>query len=455
VAVRNNRQLFALLFLGVFIYANVALVISREIVIPNFASSINGHIAGDPYYYHTLAIKKAEEIKTMGWREFELHPEGQGPAGIASLFYLIWKNPYSMGLLNAALHGISVVMMAMILMRWFSRCTSIIATLPLAISPFMMVWFSQVNKDSFSLAGALLFTYGLLRLVGTKGESLSRGGQLLSLSTIAIGIFLTWIVRPYVNQMLLPITGLILFIALSLRVGRVLDNGKLIGFSICGALVLACLALLGQGAASDATLEEFAGYRRPQSQAESQVAAKNCFASIDIRNWRNEPLLPGFVNRPLKALMGQRCLMFTVQQTHSNVTTQYSFVDVNRFPNGSAEALAYLPRAALLGIFSPWPDRWGYIFNHRPSFFYTITPVEAAMLYVGLISFIIWVVRGKTWSALIPISLSVTVMTIYGMATPFLGALYRYRYPWWMLMICMGMAALLTLASHWKAPQEN
>ena len=68
MAVRNNRQLFALLFLGVFIYANVALVISREIVIPNFASSINGHIAGDPYYYHTLAIKKAEEIKTMGWR---------------------------------------------------------------------------------------------------------------------------------------------------------------------------------------------------------------------------------------------------------------------------------------------------------------------------------------------------------------------------------------------------
>jgi hypothetical protein len=42
-------------------------------------------------------------------------------------------------------------------------------------------------------------------------------------------------------------------------------------------------------------------------------------------------------------------------------------------------------------------------------------------------------------------------MTVYGAATPFIGALYRYRYPLWMLLICMGIAALLTLAkSDWK-----
>lgn len=70
-----------------------------------------------------------------------------------------------MVLLNAVLHGLSAAVM-MILMRWFPRRTSIIATLPLAISPYMIVWFSQINKDTFTLAGTLLFIYGLLKVLG-------------------------------------------------------------------------------------------------------------------------------------------------------------------------------------------------------------------------------------------------------------------------------------------------
>lgn len=43
-----------------------------------------------------------------------------------------------------------------------------------------------------------------------------------------------------------------------------------------------------------------------------------------------------------------------------------------------------------------------------------------------------------------------SMMTIYGMAIPFLGALYRYRYPWWMIMLCLGFATWLALAEDWK-----
>jgi hypothetical protein len=38
------------------------------------------------------------------------------------------------------------------------------------------------------------------------------------------------------------------------------------------------------------------------------------------------------------------------------------------------------------------------------------------------------------------------MMVIYGMANPFFGALYRYRYPWWMIFICLGTAALIELS---------
>lgn len=442
-----------MLFLGVFIYAILAMVTSREIVIPHImSSSINGNIAGDPYYYHTLALRKAGEIRAKGIWEFELRPEGQGPAGVASLLYLIWENPYSMVLANAVLHGVAVVMMALILMRWFSRRTSIIATLPLAISPYMIFWFSQINKDSFVLCGALLFVYGLLNFLTPKEKRLSYKNELLSLLVIVAGISLTWFVRPYINQILLPITSVFLLVGLLSRIKYSRDGEKWLGFFMCGTLVLICLTMMGKGGASGATIESFAHYTFQQSHGQSHGdnqsdSSAKCLASIDERNWRNEQFLPDFVNKKLKALMGQRCLMFTMLQTQNNAATLYSFVDVNTFPSGSAEALAYLPRAALLGIFSPLPAHWGYIFNHGPSMFYTITPVEAILLYIGVSSLLFWAISKHVWSALIPIALSVTVMTIYGMATPFIGALYRYRYPWWILMICMGLAAIITVSS--------
>lgn len=445
---RKTLGTLAMVFVGVFIYAIVAMVVSRELVIPRMVPSINGNIAGDPQYYHSLALKKVEEIKALGIKEFELRPEGQGPAGIASLLYLIWENPYSVVLVNAILHALSVVMMTMILMQWFSLRTSIIGTLPLAISPNMIVWFSQINKDTFALVGALLFTYGLLRLVSVKEKSLLSYGGLLSLLITVTGILLTWIVRPYVNQILLPITGLILVITLSLRARRGIDGGKWTSLAVYGAFILACLGLLGHGAASDATLE---GFNNSDSQGpvegpvKAQAVVAKCFASIEEKNWRNQRFFPDFVNKSLKSMMGQRCLMFTLLETQTNATTKYSFVDTNKFPGGSEEALAYLPHAALLGVFSPWPDRWGYAFYKKPSVFYTVTPIEAILLYIGFASLVVWLVLNKAWSVSIPIALCTTVMTIYGMATPFIGALYRYRYPWWILLICFGIAAFLTL----------
>lgn len=443
---RKEPRTLAILFLGVFIYAIVAMAVSREVVIPRMMEeSTSGHIAGDPLYYHSLALKKAAEIRAAGITEFELRPEGQGPAGVASLLYLIWENPYGVVLLNAFLHGLSAAVMMKILMQWFPRRTSIIATLPLAISPYMIVWFSQINKDTFALAGTLLFIYGLLKILGAEGKSLLRSDGLLLLLITVTGLLLIWIVRPYVNQILLPITGLILMIALSLRVWRGFYSGQWIGFAIYGAIVLACLGLLGKGAASDAILDNFDRIKW-QSQAESQTVAAKCFVSIDQMNWRNEKFFPDFVNRKLAAMVGQRCLMFTILETHTNATTNYSFVEADKFPGGSVEALAYFPRAALHGVFSPWMDRWGYIFTNRPSAFYTIVPLEAAMLYFGLISLSVWLVRSNAWSALTPIALSVTVMTIYGLATPFIGALYRYRYPWWIMLICFGVAASFEVA---------
>ena len=196
------------IFIGVFIYALTAMAVSREFLIPLFFTSVEGHIQGDPYYYHMLAMDKMAAIQAGGIREFELRPKGQGSAGAASLAYLAYENPYSIVFINALLHGISAVVMALILLRWFPLRTTVIAIIPLVISPHMMIWFSQVNKDSFALVGALLFMYGFMRLVSADEKSLVRSGW-ISLLALVAGIVLLWVVRPYVNQILFPIVCIV------------------------------------------------------------------------------------------------------------------------------------------------------------------------------------------------------------------------------------------------------
>jgi putative peptidoglycan lipid II flippase len=345
------------------------------------------------------------------------------------------------------MHALATIMMVLILMQWFSRCISIIASLPLALSPYMIVWFSQINKDSFVLLGVMLFTYGLLNLLNPKARVPFYKEALLYLLVALFGMVLIWIMRPYVNQILLPITSLILVVVLVSR-SRKPANGAWIGLVLYGGAMLVSLGLLSKGATSDETLDSFKYFKL---QGQSQTLSTKCLSTIDGRNWRNEQYLPDFVNEKLRAMMGQRCNIFTLLETQSNVTTIESIVDMDRFPSGSSEALAYLPRAALLGVFSPWPDRWGYVFYKNPSVFYTITPVEAILLYIGFASLVVWLVWNKAWSVSIPIVFCITVMTIYGMATPFLGALYRYRYPWWILLICLGVAALLTLVGNLRS----
>ena len=152
-------------------------------------------------------------------------------------------------------------------------------------------------------------------------------------------------------------------------------------------------------------------------------------------------MLPNFLEKRLRAMAGQRCLMFLILNTQDNPTTLSSIVDTDELPSGSLDALHYFPRAAQLGIFSPFPSSWMYVFDVRPSFFYTIVPLETIVLYVGLVGLLCWLLKTGSWTILTPVFISLTAMTIFGYAIPFIGSLYRYRYPFWMLMICIGVAA--------------
>lgn len=456
---RSGRNHFdarvgAWIFIGVSIYALAAMVILRELIIPHeFVSVVAGNIPGDPDYYHGLALERVNAIRAGGMAQFQLRPAGQGPAGVASLVYMVYPDPYGVVLINALLHGVSALMMTMILLHWFSLRAALIAIIPLVISPYMMVWFSQINKDSFVLTGVLLIEYGLLRFVRvTERQSVREG--LVSLLFMVPGIVLLWIMRPYLNQVLLPIVGLVLMSGFWWRANESRPSGPAVAVFACyGAIIIACLGLFGQGAASSETLRRFENFVPTVGAGGNSMSAR-CLDHIEKSVWRNESALPTCVNRKLRAMMGQRCLTLTLLETQTSPAISRSMVDADQWPGGSREALSYLPRAMMLGFFSPWPDAWNYVFRNGPSFFYTVVPLEAVLMYVGLAALCLWSLRTRSWMILIPLGISVGVSAAYGMTTPFLGGLYRYRYPFWMMMICLGVAALAELGAP-KSAKKN
>lgn len=201
-----NSDRKCLVFFGAcsFVYAILVMVLLREIIIPWFLPSIDGHVLADPFYYHETALEQVNLIRSMGWSGFVMHPMGQGIAGYASIIYMIWENPYAVVFFNALTHAVSVILMVLIIRRWFSIRIALAASMPLFLSPYMMLWFSQINKDSFALIGVLLVLYGLIQLVNYS-ENRDCNLFLVSFLALVAGAVSLWIVRPYINQMLVPL----------------------------------------------------------------------------------------------------------------------------------------------------------------------------------------------------------------------------------------------------------
>lgn len=432
-----------------FLYAIISMAAAREIIIPSiFPLALDGDMPGDPVYYKNIAMEAAAKIRAYGITAFDSHPKGQGIAGVASLAYLTTKHTYGIIVLNAVMHSFSALLLALIARQWFSQITAIVCTMPMIASPYMMLWFSQINKESFALNGVLAITLGVLRIL-QKSSLASLKSNAASLLLILIGSFFVWLVRPYVNQLIFYVVAAIFLMAIAWRL-RSLCISKLvqiIQFAFLGAIAASMLAILSTGAASDATIENFFEFEKPKNSENIDVSTltNTCLQKVSSSKWKNLDFLPNHVNDRLKALMGQRCLIFSILETHKDSTTLRSIVDQDRLPAGSLEALLYLPRAAILGIFSPLPTYWSYAIIDEGSFFYAITSVEAVIFYIGIVSLLLWIVRTRNFSALVPVAISIFVMTLYGMAIPFVGALYRYRYPWWILLLCLGIAALFSL----------
>ncbi|WP_205231188.1 hypothetical protein [Azospira oryzae] len=300
---KDNASNYIWLLSTSFLYAIIAMAVAREIIIPTiFPLALDGDIPGDPVYYKTIAMEQAAKIRTHGITAFDSHPNGQGISGVASLVYLTTNHTYGVIFLNAVLHALSVLLLAFIARQWFPQITAIACTMPMIASPYMMLWFSQINKESFALTGVLAITLGVLQILRKSSPSLLKSNA-ASLLLILIGSFFVWLVRPYVNQLLFYVVVAIFLIAVAWRV-RSHCQSKLVPimrFAFLGAIAASMLAILSAGAASDATIESFFEFEKPKNSVNTDVPTlrETCLQKVSSSKWENIDFLPNHLKETL------------------------------------------------------------------------------------------------------------------------------------------------------------
>ncbi|MFH1619850.1 MAG: hypothetical protein ABIG11_08085 [bacterium] len=392
----------------------------------------NGLIPGDPAYYHTLAFDLADRIKQEGWNAWSLRPSGQGIAGItAALYVIIIPKPWMIIPLNAFLHALASVALIAIINRFFPLRLAVIASLLFILSPYEMHWFSQLNKDSFVAAGFYVFVYGwllALRHPDNGKESSFWPGLLL----VAIGTVLMAIVRPFLVAILwtvnvVTVGAIIIRIFRGLRRGVHLTMKSAILRGTAALAIIFPMLLMTRGAASDS----FLATRGSDLTETSQLPA-----------WEKTEWMPLAIDRKLLAMARLRDVYRSLESSENNPTTREMRIDSTRTFQSAHDFLTYIPRALQIALFAPFPKDWIIFYKTKTQsvfrIFVTGEMIIAYLAFFALVSGCV-VCRARV-ELFIPLAYAVAALIMYGLATPFIGTLYRYRYSFFMLPVALGIA---------------
>jgi len=401
-------------------------------------------IGGDWLSHHRLAVQLAEEIRAHGWGKWILRPEGQAPAGIAGALYaLTAPKPWILIPLHAALYAIAGLILLRIIQLFVPNWRiAIWAVLPFLLYPSAMLWYTQILKDGYSIAGCLLFFYGwmvLARLDTWKGK---WWVPLLATLWIAIGTLLIWIVRPFMLQiiqyisipMALFLTGVFLF-----RGRRAVLQWRT---AIAASLLFWVLVLILTPGIT------FSGEGRLIRVSAPSIG--NVREASDA-TWIPSTWLPGVVDNMLHALAEVRQDFCKVSpEAKSNIDVEISF-------HSAFDVIRYIPRATQIVFAAPFPMDW-----FKPgtrgttTFFRRISGLEMCGIYCALVllPYAVWRWRRKPELWVI-VGFCVGLMITYGLVVANMGTLYRMRYGFIMTLVALSMASGLSIYQRIRARSKS
>jgi hypothetical protein len=347
-------------------------------------------------------------------------------------------------------------------------------------------WYSQWLADGWFILGNLLFLYGWLGLGRFEAWTRDMLGLLRSAAWITSGVWLGWIARPYSSILMAAISVVFALLLTAFFVARTRASGIVWHQAALGVLV--CWTMVGvvtmvasrpepvewltsfepdplqplgpappttvaavESAATDAGLAVGETAASPSSRARAlidQVPHVPAYIADAIRPtrtgtqyWRHIGWLPNALNQRLYSLANYRDKFRRnyVEDNETNIDMDVGFED-------GIELLAYVPRAAMIGLFAPFPNRWMDDATRKGgTLMRRVAAFEMILLYIALalVPYTVWHWRKRIGTYLILLHCLIQV-AIFSLIISNVGALYRFRYGFVMTLAALGLAGAFT-----------
>ncbi len=463
-------------------------------------------IGGDWIAFHNTAVDMADRIETEGWSHWQLWPRGWLPAGIAGTIYafLGLRTPLALAPLNAAVHAFTALLVIAVLSFFVrERLFTLAASLPFVFFPSAMLWYTQIHRDGYNILGMLLFLTGMLLLIGFKEyRRAPAGDERHGLLAALGGVVLIWLARPHTLAVFFYVTlffllgaaAFYIFLAagkklgwkrVGLKLGLIVvvavvmfffsrtsgadkyyqDPGMIMADSHgehgeegtgddCDTLLWASMqgpsgAVCGPGGAEDSV--EFqpeagpgegnaagAGLVQGGSVKETGTG-RSVNEMLEDYRWERLPWLPAAVDNQFYSIAVLRSVHYKVAygETRSGIDTDVSF-------HSAGDFVYYLPRALQIAFLAPFPADWFLEGSYASTtFFRRISAFEMIFVYLSFVPLLygLWRWRKRIELYVLLLFCSVMMLPIV-YSVPNVGTIYRYRYGYLMLLVCLGVAAL-------------
>jgi peptidoglycan biosynthesis protein MviN/MurJ (putative lipid II flippase) len=436
---KNQFASPALVWCLSFLYAIVVGLTLQKLALPLVPSLHAGHglLHQDALHYHLVAVQLAERIQAIGWSEWRLFPAiggGTGHVGLLSALY-VWFGPNPAWFLPfaAAAHATGATVLYLLgSVLWpgrVGRAGGLAAAALFVLYPSSMLSYGQNYKDPFSIAGTLLVVYGFLCAVTASYPVRSQR----ILATMTAGILLIWCVRPYVLFVVSGglVSALVIMAAnAGLRHQWASERIALARGLVCIVLILAVACVLPKG-------------RNQEGFNAESIVNRLAASSYQGWEWKSSGWVPAPIEEGLKRLSVLRVGF----AAHGDSVGAGSQIDADRIPDSAGSALAYMPRAAMVGLLAPFPSSW----MDKMSLFRVVGAMETALWYL-LIPGLVWAIMARPSSAMLSGLIVCGIMIMfYSYIQPNVGTLYRVRGgPLFFFILCgaIGWARIgLTLLS--------
>jgi hypothetical protein len=423
-------------------------VLGRYQVLPNVfdANGIAVGVASDGIKAHTEALRRRQELIQGDFRTW-LKARSPFYIKLYSLSYATFGLVLGTSVLGIEpLNGLcylAILVLVFYLVREFSdRRTALVAAALVALWPSFVLHTTQLLKDPFFIAGMLAFVLVSVRLLS---RDLSWRSAILTALAGGLAAALVWLARDTVKEILFAVpllAGVLFLIRFLWQKGPSRESStgwrarlpSFVGLILLFGLSVGVTQMIPQferrvSTDSPTTADTWTSSRRPTTDPafEQQIASGNPWTrTIALIGKSREGFASEFAD------------------AGSNIDTDVSL-------RSSGDVLRYIPRAVMIGYLAPFPNMW-LAAGHQVS--------RGGRLLSGTEMVVIYLIEGLAlvglWSGRRRVSIwflflvSAMGLTSLGLVVLNIGALYRLRYVFIILLIVLATQGAQAILPHFR-----